>query len=184
VNRPSTIAGVDWKWLVATVLPVLTLILGALLNRWSEARGSIAQLEREATLRNLERVQARIDRRETFELTHLVDLHAMLNEMFKAAMDFHISPDGSAKAQAGEQLSSCNQRFTAQKGLILDQRARETAVVAQTRINEMAIQPPEPTHMHVQQALIDLTAALDAIATRLRTIYGEADEGPTRRPFR
>jgi hypothetical protein len=76
---------VDWKWTVTAVLPVASLVLGAWLNQLSESRREAAALSREEQLHQLDRAQARLDRREAFERTHLIEMNDLLSQLLAAA---------------------------------------------------------------------------------------------------
>jgi hypothetical protein len=166
---------VDWKWTVTAVLPVITLVLGGWLNQRSEERRESAALRREESLRQLERDHARLDRRESFELTHLVDLYEALNVASTAAVKFRWARWSDVGVdEHGRELSAANRKITSMTKLVLDADIRAKVQTAQTHVNEMALDEVDPTSdtTSAVQAQTSMGTAQEAIAERLREIYG------------
>ncbi|WP_158839143.1 hypothetical protein [Streptomyces sp. NRRL S-1022] len=130
----------DWKWTITAVLPVLTLILGVALNQWADARKEAAALKRERQLRLLDRDQARLDRRESFELTHLIEVHEALTELFTVALALHEAVEAGVQAapELNRRLAAANRKVHSQKGLVLDEQARHWTTSAHAYINDMS----------------------------------------------
>jgi hypothetical protein len=166
---------VDWKWTLTAVLPVITLVLGAWLNQRSEERREAAALRREEAIRQLERDHVRLDRRESFELTHLVDLYDALSEAYTAALKFRWTRWTGADIDApGRELSAANQKIISMTKLVLDADIRSKVAIAQTHANEMALDEADPMAdtTSAVKAQGSLGTAQEAMAERLREIYG------------
>jgi hypothetical protein len=163
---------VDWKWTVTAVLPVASLVLGAWLTQLSEARRESAALKREEKLRQLDRAQALIDRRETFELTHLVEVNDLLSRLFTAALACHEHvQDAEPLGEAGVALFATNREISRVKGLIIDDVIRAFVETAHTEANRLSMS--SGTHFtEAAEAFAHVSAAQGAISSRLRDIYG------------
>lgn len=176
----------DWKWTVTAVLPVVTLALGVLLNQWTDARKERAALERERSLRRLDREQSLLDRREAFELTHLQEVHEVLSEMYTAALRCRevVEADEQPGDATSAALRDANRRFTSIKGLILDESIRNCSKRAHEEINLMSQGAPIDwlQDLSVELTTRHLDTAQEAIAARLRDIYGSHPLQHTRGP--
>ncbi|MGW3442190.1 hypothetical protein [Streptomyces sp. NPDC001076] len=173
----------DWKWTITAVLPVISLILGAWLNQRSEERREEAALRREEALRQLERDSARLDRRESFELTHLEEVYDALSKANTAALMFRVARTSGADTEVhGRELSDANRKLTSLTKLILDDDIRHKVLKAQADANGMAVDPVAPSDApdSAVQAQHSLGTAQMSIAERLREIYGPRP-GPLRR---
>lgn len=150
----------------------MTLVLGGWLNQLTEERREAAALRREERLRSLDREQAVLDRRETFELAHLVEVNDLLSRLFTAALACHNHvQDDVPLGEAGTLLFATNREITRVKGLILDDDIRELVGTAHTVANRLSMS--RGTHYTEEaEAFTDVTAAQEAIAERLRAIYG------------
>ncbi|MBV1940891.1 hypothetical protein KUF83_30630 [Streptomyces sp. BV286] len=165
----------DLKWTVTAVLPVITLILGAWLNQRSEERRETAALRREERLRQLERDHVRLERRESFELTHLEEVYDVLRKANTAALMFRVMrTSGDSPEAPGRELSEVNRQLASLTKLVLDNDIRRKVLQASADANGMAIDPapPSATLDSTVKAQVSLGEAQDAIATRLREIYG------------
>ncbi|MCI3271407.1 hypothetical protein [Streptomyces cylindrosporus] len=165
----------DWKWTITAVLPVITLVLGAWLNQRSDEHREEAALRREERLRQLEREHARLDRRESFELTHLEEVYAALRKANTAALKFRVVRTSGGDVDApGRELNEANRELSSLTRLVLDDDIREKVQQAQIDAGAMAIDPA--THADAPstgvQAQHSLGEAQEAIAKRLREIYG------------
>ncbi|MGW0869930.1 hypothetical protein ACWD3Z_05490 [Streptomyces sp. NPDC002740] len=162
----------DWKWIVTAVLPVASLVLGAWLTQLSEARRESAALKREEKVRQLDREQALIDRRETFELTHLVEVNDLLSRVFTAALACHERVQaGEPLGEANTALFAANREISRVKGLIIDDVIRTLVETAHTQANRLSMS--SSTHYtEAADAFADVSAAQAAISARLRDIYG------------
>ncbi|MCG7203971.1 hypothetical protein [Streptomyces arenae] len=161
----------DWKWTVTAILPVASLVLGAWLNQLSESRRETAALVREAKVRELDREQARIERRESFELTHLVEVTNLLLELYDASYRCNSRAiDGHPLGEARTELQRCNRQMTRLKGFVLDETVRGLVDAAHSQANRLS----EDTagDWRVQAGIVDqLEAAQEALAQRIRAIY-------------
>lgn len=152
------------------------------MNQQSEERRETAALRREEKVRQLERDHARLDRRESFELTHLEEVYQTLAEANTAALMFRVTRTSGGDTEAsGRTLNEANRKLIRMTKLILDTDIRRKVTEAQTDANGMAIDPAEPSANPASavQAQQSLGIAQEAIAERLREIYG-----PRPRPLR
>ncbi|MET7321509.1 hypothetical protein [Streptomyces sp. NPDC005549] len=158
----------DWKWTATAVLPVISLVLGVALNQWADGRREAAALKREKELRRIDRDQARLDRRETFELTHLIELHEALSSLFTAALPLYEAVESGtpARPEASTALGAANREVYRNKGLVLDETSRHWTDSAHSYINDMT------RGGSLDRALGALETAQTAIADRVREIYG------------
>ncbi|MFD9396142.1 hypothetical protein ACFWBB_36995 [Streptomyces sp. NPDC060000] len=165
----------DLKWTVTAVLPVVTLILGAWLNQRSEERRETAALRREERLRQLERDHVRLERRESFELTHLEEVYDALSKANTAAIMFRVKRTSGDEPDApGRELSEANRQLASLTKLVLDDDIRRKVLQASTDANGMAIDPAPPSANpdSAVKAQMSLGEAQEVIAKRLREIYG------------
>lgn len=161
----------DWKWTVTAVLPVLTLVLGAFLNQLSEGRREAAALKREVQLRQFDRERAVIERRETFELTHLVEINDLLSQLFTAALRcYHLNLDNEPHPEATRQLFAVNREITRVQGLIIDDVIRDLVETAHERANQLS-RSSGSQYTEEPLTYATIVAAQEAIAARLRDIY-------------
>ncbi|MDT0572299.1 hypothetical protein RM704_33405 [Streptomyces sp. DSM 3412] len=158
------------------VLPVVTLMLGAWMNQLSEAKRENAALQRERQVRELDREQSRLDRREAFELDHLAKASECLSRLFSAALMEHLhrvnaaspAPQADAFVRETEELARL-------QALILDEGIRTLVESARQQLSKLGwagAGTPEELGDLVVQSHNHLTAAQEALASRLRTIYG------------
>lgn len=172
----------DLQWIVTTTLPAVTLVLGALLNQWNSSRLEKAQLQREKTTRDAEREQARLDRREDFELNHLSDLHAALGDLSKAMATYsgHLEATWLEAPGSDDAFHEASQKLRSLKGPTLDDQAREIVetaydTVLQRHLGEVGAAPTKTT----SQALSEVGRAQSAVASRMRDIYKSDNLAPT-----
>lgn len=167
----------DWKWTVTTTLPVLTLVLGALLGQWQASRLEQAQLRRALKMREAERKQARADRREQFELSHLGDLHGALMELQKAALIYKADFEaGGAEslAEASATLTRAKEKVKSLAGFVLDGHTSELVRLAHDKTIESAMRTAaggDASMATMIQARIHISRAQSAIGQRIREIY-------------
>src|SRR5690606_36077395 len=76
------------EWLQG-VLPVVTLVIGAGMTYWTEGRREAKRADRERAMRAEERRQALADRRQAFELEHLLRARDALRVATGAAAAQH-----------------------------------------------------------------------------------------------
>jgi hypothetical protein len=174
---------VDWKWTITAVLPVISLVLGAWLQQLSEARREDAALQREEKIRQLDREQALIDRREAFELTHLAEMNQLLARLFTAALRCHeLVTDNEPLGEHRTTLLDLNREVTRLKALIIDDDHRALVSQAHVEANRLSMSRAQ-SHTQVPDAHAHLEAAQEALAARLREIYGTGTQrGRARRP--
>ncbi|MFD5795061.1 hypothetical protein ACFWIO_16220 [Streptomyces diastatochromogenes] len=161
----------DWKWTITAALPVISLVLGAWLNQLSEGRRDSAALKREQQLRQLDREQTLIDRREAFELTHLAEVNEVLARLFTAALRCHERvQDREPLGEYSDTLMSLNREMAKLKGLIIDDVIRELVTTAHREMNAMSV-ASAGTWTQVPEVYAHVEAAQEAIAARLRDLY-------------
>ncbi|MGW7498603.1 hypothetical protein ACWGKA_30535 [Streptomyces luteogriseus] len=165
----------DWKWIVTAALPAVTLVLGAWLNQLSETKRNEDALQRERHVRNLDREQARLDRREAFELDHLAKASECLSRLFPAALMEYLHRGNAASPvpEAGA-FAKETQELARLHGLILDGDLRDAVGSAQQRLSALGWGTPgtpEETGRLIVEAQEQLSAAQEALSRRLREIY-------------
>ncbi|MFI8531782.1 hypothetical protein ACIGMX_16270 [Streptomyces aquilus] len=143
-----------------------------------------AQLSREQDARKAEREQARLDRRESFELTHLGDLHTALHELITTAAAFHkhLSESETIPPEARDEFDHACRKVKSLAGLVLDDSIREAVDKANDTVGLLGLGEPTrhgmPTKT-IPQAMYDLGRAEYAVAAGVREIY--KSEGLTER---
>ncbi|WP_049564575.1 hypothetical protein [Streptomyces sp. SBT349] len=185
------------EWFTA-VLPVLTLILGAVgvfvQNAFTESR----QDRRDALARRHEREAAATERREEFELRHLVEVHQLLRaaeeeltKLLDVMSDFWHQlheqrtsggggPDDRHIREADSTMDAALAAIDAQAGFILDDGIRRLARRARSAVRftsktlQRANDDPDP-----DAASEAVREAQEAISVRVRAIYeGRASSSP------
>ncbi|MDV9170931.1 hypothetical protein R6V09_12395 [Streptomyces sp. W16] len=171
----------DSQWIVTTTLPAVTLVLGALLTQWNNSRLDKAQLNREKTTRDAEREQARLDRREDFELNHLSDLHAALGDLAKAMATYsaHLEAERNEAPGSDNVFHEASLKLRSLKGPTLDDHVREIVetaydTVLQRHLGEVGAMPTKTT----PQALHEVGQAQYVVASRMRDIYKSDNLAP------
>ncbi|MCX5055110.1 hypothetical protein [Streptomyces sp. NBC_00474] len=154
----------------------MTLVLGAMLNQLSSARLEAAQLRREQAARQAEREQARLDRREDFELTHLTDLHAALGELSTTTAAYwkQLTDSETIPVESKEAFEQARQKVMRLAGLVLDDSTREAVDTASDTVGLLNLGEPIQNGMPTKpmsQAHYDLGRAEYAVASRLRDVY-------------
>ena len=175
-RRPgqSYAEGMDGQWVITATLPAVTLVLGALLNQWTSARLEKVQLERELKTRQDEREQARLDRREEFELTHLGNLHAALDELAKALATYsaHLKYERHQTPGAEEAFREASGKLRSLVNLTLDDKVRDLAGTAHDHVLQLHLGEvgtgPTTTEPAAASAL---GRAEFAVASRMRDVY-------------
>ncbi|MER6205947.1 hypothetical protein [Streptomyces sp. NPDC001642] len=161
----------DWKWTVTAVLPVVTLVLGAWLTVLSEGRRDKAALRRELLARRIERTQALTDRREAFELTHLVEVNDLLATLFGNALRCNeLLLDRLPLGEVGTNLQAANREMTKLTGLVLEDSVRQLVERAHREANRLSINSSGNVTA-AAEAYEHVERAQQAIAERLRDIY-------------
>lgn len=156
---------------MTAVLPVASLILGAWLNQLSEGRREAAALAREEKIRQLDREQARIERRETFELTHLVEVNDLLMKLFNTALICHdLVGDSQPLGEANGEMQRCNRQITRAKGLVLDDVLRSLVDTAHAGSNRLCMDSSGDWRVQAE-VFGHFQAAHEGIAERIRDIY-------------
>lgn len=166
-----------------TVLPVLTLIAGGLLQYLSQWGADFRQRKAAQEARDTERDRVRRDRRETFELDHLLRLNDALMRFGRAAGRVH-NHDVLAR-QSGtyardqrptdinDEFGDAGREVISQMHLILDDSLQETVSRARDAIAEIGMQTPTtiPAEAVFARALQAHVTAMKAIGDRVRQIY-------------
>lgn len=168
-----TLRVVDWKWTITAVLPVITLVLGAWLSQVSEGRREDAALKREVRVRELDREQARLDRREAFELTHLDEASQCLTRIHLAALLTHMHNAGADSPSQGEAYQQAAEEMTRLQGLILDDDLRRLVIKTLDYVSRLRYSSDDTvTQIADTQELVH--ASQEALTGRLRAIYRES----------
>ncbi|MEV6523020.1 hypothetical protein AB0M43_13810 [Longispora sp. NPDC051575] len=171
-------------WL-ATTLPVVTLVLGAVLSHLAERSRDARQRSAARAVREADREQERLRRRESFELEHLTDLHVALTALLRATSRIHHA-NALALRQAGayagdllpEDISDeqfeAHRKIVALKELALDRRIRD--LVDEAHLQATAVAALVGGTVDAGARLVRLTGdavveAQTAIALRIREIY-------------
>jgi hypothetical protein len=142
------------------------------MTQLSEGRRESAALKREEKLRQLDREQSLIDRREAFELTHLVEVNDLLSQLFTSALRCHdLVVDGERLGEHGASLMATNREISRVKGLIIDDHIRTLVSTAHTRSNGLSVSTGKH-YTEAADAYAHVEAAQSSIAARLRDIYG------------
>lgn len=166
----------DWKWAVgAAVVPVASLVLGALLTQLNDRRRDEAQLRREERAHALERDRQRQDRQEDFELTSLGVLLSDITALLSEAMKLARTRPGILSEEAKD-FNELSAKVSAAGALVLDDRRRISAQELHAKITMFVItrhvhidEPPDPqTVVALSRLHTDLSGAL---AERIREIY-------------
>ncbi|MGO4635334.1 hypothetical protein AB4225_31050 [Streptomyces sp. 2RAF24] len=159
-----------------SVLPVVTLMLGAWMNQLSDAKREKAALQRERQVRQLDREQARLDRREVFELDHLPKASECLSRLFSAALMEHLHRINAASPvpEPGAFMREV-QELARLQSFILDEELRTLVESAHQQLSKLGWAgpgTPEELGDLVVESHNRLAAAQEALASRLRAIYG------------
>lgn len=181
--------------LASELLPVGTLVLGYLGTLFTESRRDAREWHREELARSSARKQQLLDRRESFEIDHLVRLNEALNDLARASGRLHhldsmiAKQSGSyASHQIGDEETSqamlaANRSVHTLTGLVLNDGLRELVREAHRACNEPsslrnATQEEAETVFH--RAVSKLETAQDGIAVRVRDLYqrGALDAEP------
>lgn len=175
----------DWKWTVTAVLPVVTLVLGAMLNQWNAARLEEVQLRRERKARELEREEQRLDRREEFELTQLSDLYTALGELNDAAVIYRArlaQPPNESLQHAAGKFTEAEARVKRLGALVLNDADRQLVEDARD-VTVRACLPAgigsDAIATTISKAGYEIGRAQYAVAARIREVYkAEASSRP------
>ncbi|MEU7962378.1 hypothetical protein AB0D09_02745 [Streptomyces sp. NPDC049097] len=166
----------DWKWTVTAVLPVISLVLGAVLTQLNDGRRDKAQLARELKAHALERSRQREDRKEEFELKHLTELNTAVTALVGVAMSYAISKAQNPSVQVPAEFYEHNGTVSSLGPMILDERTRRDvrelqgsaiSVVA-SPVSEHGTPRPEIFELGEEMARVS-----ELIAGRMRRIYEE-----------
>ncbi|MFI1377271.1 hypothetical protein ACH4UY_35380 [Streptomyces longwoodensis] len=171
------------------VWPIVTFALGLASTHFTSFITEKRQIAREAKARQAERQKVITDRRETFELDHLVRLNEALQDLARAAAQAHFAdmhtsretghyagtllPDGVSDAfhQAGRTVRML-------KNLVLDDDLRAQVTRADQALREpsMMLRADPDDAQRAFLAAVDLVdTAQEAIAARIREIYANAE---------
>jgi hypothetical protein len=171
-------------WL-GTLLPVVTLVLGAVLAQIADRGRDARQQAAARMMRDAERQQEHRRRREAFELQHLTDLHGALSALLRAIGRVHHADSLTHRetgAYAGRLLPDdvSAEHFEASRNavalteLVLDERVRDLANAALRQADEFAGLTggtPEAAARLVTRAADAIVEARAAVAGRIREIY-------------
>lgn len=167
------------------VWPVVVFFLGGLAKFASDERSAA----RQRALERLSKNDRLADRREQFELTHLVDLNDALSDLARAVTVAHLA-DLRESEEAGKYASTllpdgisdeillANRRVHTLEGLVLDDALRKIVEQAHSQLNVPAMMyesSPTAARTAHKKAMISLDKAQSMIAERIRTIYLNQD---------
>lgn len=177
-------------WFTA-VFPVVTLLLGAGAAFAREAFMQSRQDRREALARQHERRAAAVDRREEFELQHLVEVNGLLRDAEQAVRRFakrYRVKDPTPEQRQGQtdsavEFHTATAALDAQVGFVLDDEVRSAAEEARDELRQLF----EDFRLHRKRYLFNsgdkTSSAYSALASRVRAIYaGRGQAGPPELP--
>ncbi|WP_445183652.1 hypothetical protein ACTXG6_35220 [Pseudonocardia sp. Cha107L01] len=170
------------------LLPLITFLVGAGSTVFAETRRDARLLRRELAAHDRMRRAAAEDRRDTFELEHLLKLNSALSDHARAAgaahhadimMSRQTGKYGSARLgdELSDALMKANRSVNELKGLVLVDEVRQLVQDAQTALNTpQSARSEDAAEAAMATASVALNAAQSAIATRVRSIYLSGDE--------
>ncbi|MFE5867464.1 hypothetical protein ACFQ6V_02290 [Streptomyces roseifaciens] len=184
--------GWNWFWIVSSMLlgQATALATGIFNNR--------SQFRREALARRADRYKVLAERRETFELTHLVEVNTLLRNAMATLLAFSSARHlyrSRVQAEPSEPPESLRQPVTdasdasdaaldalrSQIGFILANNVRALADIAEEAITRAASGISLDAPVDFTDVSKKANAAYEALAARLRDIYATA-EAATPRP--
>ncbi|MEU6244825.1 hypothetical protein [Streptomyces sp. NPDC047024] len=169
--------------------PIAVFFLGQASTYFTSFINEKRQIARDSKARQAERAKAVIDRRETFELDHLVRLNEALQDFARCAMKVHLADLNSSEHTGhyagtllpdglSEEFMQLGRTVRMLGNLVLDDDLRAQVDEARTALHR-------PSMMHrgeasearraLNQATDLLTAAQEAVARRIREIYANAE---------
>lgn len=178
--------GWGWFWIVSSMLlgQATALATGIFNNR--------SQFRREALARKADRYKVLAERRETFELTHLVEVNTLLRNAMAALLAFGsarqlyrsrrqaepAAPPESFRqpvTEASDASDAALDALRSQVGFILANNVRALADAAEEAITLAAsgISLDEPVNL--TEVSGKANAAYEALAARVRDIYATAE---------
>jgi hypothetical protein len=173
----SLVSGVNLRdagnlrpWRFAGRCPVVTLIIGSLGTLLLDERRDRRALDRAEAERIAAREETIAERREAFELTHLLEVHATLRGVRHSVHTVfaHVDPTNHPFYGAVAEAHRLN-------GLVLDDRVRGQVEVAIQIAAKLAKAAPSPEPMKALEDLSpilnSLDDAADALSERIRIIY-------------
>ncbi|MEU2601545.1 hypothetical protein ABZ678_30925 [Streptomyces hirsutus] len=200
--------GVSGLWTVGSFLLGQAVIFsGALINNRAQGR-------RERLAREEERLRALADRRDTFELTHLQDLHSALSELLIVAEDnikawcrwHRLAARRPSRALPQEEIDrrrseveteateldqtarQHSEQISRLAWLVLPDQLRMKVVRAQGQyehLEEVLTEDgPDAAEEALSHVMSQLHAAQRAVADRIREIYSSQETAPRRAPHR
>lgn len=177
-----------------SVWPVATFVLGLAAAFGRDLISQSRQDRRELTARQHETEKAARERREAFELEHLVEFNSLLRASVESFFDFEaamrpyraaqaagqpLTEVGGAAASAGSSFQASHAALAAQIGFIVSDEVREKAKAAASDLNEaydheLFADHDSPTSSLSREAL---DAAYEVLSARVREIYAGRDQG-------
>lgn len=170
------------SWLSGTWV-VVSFFVGIASTHASAAWADRRAHRREREARGAEREKVAVTRRETFELEHLVDLHAAMTRQIEATMHAHIEDSAGdelygavpRRGETNEALQAAYQTTRALVGFVLvgELRVRaEKACTAMHLLHMMRGAPTDEVEVHFHESHLLASEVQDEIAERVREIYG------------
>ncbi|MGW6924479.1 hypothetical protein ACWGA9_24860 [Streptomyces sp. NPDC054950] len=176
------------QWFTA-LWPVAVFFLGQASTYLTSSVTEKRQIAREAKTRQAERAKVITERRETFELDHLVRLNEALQDLARAAMQVHLVdmrtseetghyagtmlPDGLS-----DTLMQAGRTVRMLRNLVLDDglRAQVTEAASALKRPSMMLRAETTEAQLVFNEALDLVDfAQEAVARRIREIYASAE---------
>ncbi|MFJ5059711.1 hypothetical protein ACIP96_09800 [Streptomyces nigra] len=172
-----------------SVWPVVTFSLGLASTYLTSFITEKRQIAREDTARQAERDKVLIERRETFELDHLVRLNEALQDLGRIATQVHLVdmrtsnetghyagtllPDGLS-----DTFLQCGRTVRMLRNLVLDDALRAQVAEAAEALHRPSMMLRAETveaQQVLDEALTILEATQEAVARRIREIYSAAE---------
>ncbi|MCW1100088.1 hypothetical protein OJ963_40580 [Streptomyces sp. RS2] len=171
------------------VWPVVTFTLGLASTYLTSFINEKRQISREAKAREAEREKAVTDRRETFELDHLVRLNEALQDLARAAAQAHLA-DMRVSRETGHYASTllpegisdtfhqAGRTVRMLKNVVLDDALRDQVTKAAHALHVPSMMmraEPGKAERAFFEATELVEAAQEAVAQRIREIYASAE---------
>lgn len=179
----------DWS----TVVPAVTLVVGAALSMLTERLRDRRQSAREHSARDAARQTEKLDRRDEFELSVLRETHSAITELMRTLLEIHLEgsrrhhqggpylPEGDSGRVQYERLRQKQGEFSSLKGLILEDSLRDECDKFQSLVTRVSIATSYDDGDKLVTALGLVVAEVqDSISRRIRTLYKAPSTGRER----
>jgi hypothetical protein len=162
------------------VWPVAAFFLGVMSTLLTETLKARRVRADERLRASASRAQVLQDRRESFELEHLLRVNEALTALTKASADAHNQYVSSlvVSLEARQRVEAANGEVVAVRHLILDDQLRESVRLAHGALLRDGRSAGKPDAPNSEGAVDALKVAREGIAERIRSIYmRDADLG-------